>query len=149
MRPLRIGINALYMIPGGVGGTEIYLRSLLLAFARLKTPHHFFVFVNSETRDSLAPPSSQFEIIHTGVRASNRPWRLAWEQVALPSALRKHHIDVLLNPGFTAPVLSPCPSVMRWPLIFSSTEKILQWSGPVSFTRQYSAGGQRKACRRS
>ena len=28
-RPLRIGINALYLIPGGVGGTEIYLRGLL------------------------------------------------------------------------------------------------------------------------
>ena len=25
----RIGINALYLIPGGVGGTEIYLRELL------------------------------------------------------------------------------------------------------------------------
>ena len=26
---LRIGVNALYLIPGGVGGTEIYLRNLL------------------------------------------------------------------------------------------------------------------------
>ena len=29
MPPLRIGVNALYLIPGGVGGTEIYLRGLL------------------------------------------------------------------------------------------------------------------------
>ena len=28
MHPLRIGVNALYLIPGGVGGTEIYLRAL-------------------------------------------------------------------------------------------------------------------------
>ena len=27
--PLRIGVNALYLIPGGVGGTEIYLCRLL------------------------------------------------------------------------------------------------------------------------
>ena len=27
----RIGVNALYLIPGGVGGTEIYLRELLAA----------------------------------------------------------------------------------------------------------------------
>ena len=33
MRPLRIGVNALYLIPGGVGGTEIYLRNLLRAMA--------------------------------------------------------------------------------------------------------------------
>ena len=29
-----IGVNALYLIPGGVGGTEIYLRELLAALAR-------------------------------------------------------------------------------------------------------------------
>jgi glycosyltransferase involved in cell wall biosynthesis len=34
-----------------------------------------------------------------------------WEQLALPRALRLYDIDVLLNPGFTAPVLAPCPSV--------------------------------------
>ena len=33
--PLRIGVNALYLIPGGVGGTEIYLRSLLPALAKM------------------------------------------------------------------------------------------------------------------
>ena len=33
---LRIGVNALYLIPGGVGGTEIYLRSLLPALAGIK-----------------------------------------------------------------------------------------------------------------
>ena len=28
---MNIGINALYLIPGGVGGTETYLRGLLRA----------------------------------------------------------------------------------------------------------------------
>jgi glycosyltransferase involved in cell wall biosynthesis len=116
MRPLRIGINALYMIPGGVGGTEIYLRSLLQALDRLATPHTLFVFVNAETHVVLAPldwplESARFQLVNTGVRAKNRPLRLTWEQLALPGKLRHHRIDVLLNPGFTAPVLSPCPSV--------------------------------------
>ena len=31
----RIGVNALYLIPGGVGGTEIYLRELLKALAEI------------------------------------------------------------------------------------------------------------------
>jgi glycosyltransferase involved in cell wall biosynthesis len=111
MRPLRIGVNALYMIPGGVGGTEIYLRSLLLAIDRLATPHSFFVFVNAETHGVLDLESSRIQFVNTGVRATNRPWRLTWEQLALPGKLRQYRIDVLLNPGFTAPVLSPCPSV--------------------------------------
>ena len=29
----RIGVNALHLIPGAVGGTEIYLRELLAALA--------------------------------------------------------------------------------------------------------------------
>jgi len=111
MPALRIGINALYMIPGGVGGTEIYLRSLLLALDRLQSPHEFFVFINTETEGALSAPSSQFQLIKTGVRATNRPQRLSWEQMALPGRLRHHRIDVLLNPGFTAPVMPPCPSV--------------------------------------
>ena len=35
MERLRIGVNALYLIPGGVGGTEIYLRGLLGALAEI------------------------------------------------------------------------------------------------------------------
>jgi glycosyltransferase involved in cell wall biosynthesis len=111
MQPLRIGINALYMIPGGVGGTEIYLRALLAALDRIAAPHRFIVFVNAETDAALAPASARFEVIHTGVRAKNRPWRLAWEQLELPGKLRRQKIDVLLNPGFTTPVLAPCSTV--------------------------------------
>ena len=43
---LNIGVNALYLIPGGVGGTEIYLRCLLAAFARIDTINRYFVFTN-------------------------------------------------------------------------------------------------------
>ena len=111
MASLRIGVNALYMIPGGVGGTEIYLRSLLGALERLETDHRFVVFVNEETEGGLAPQSPRFDVIRTGVRATNRPRRLTWEQLRLPRELRKHRIDVLFNPGFTAPVFAPCPTV--------------------------------------
>jgi glycosyltransferase involved in cell wall biosynthesis len=111
MPPLRIGINALYMIPGGVGGTEIYLRSLIAAFASLDSPHQFFVYINAETEPVFTAPSSRFKMIATAVRAVNRPWRLAYEQLLLPGKLRRDGIDVLLNPGFTTPVKSPCPTV--------------------------------------
>jgi hypothetical protein len=44
--PQRIGVNALYLIPGEVGGTEIYLRELLAALARIDTANHYYVFTN-------------------------------------------------------------------------------------------------------
>lgn len=33
-KPKRIGVNALYLIPGRVGGTEIYLRGLCRLLAQ-------------------------------------------------------------------------------------------------------------------
>src|SRR5579883_3361068 len=111
MQPLRIGINALYLIPGGVGGTEIYLRGLLAALAEVDTFHEYFVFTNRETGADLAPPAKNFRHVPQIVRAVHRPARLLWEQIVLPVAATRLKLDVMLNPGFTAPLLCPCPQV--------------------------------------
>jgi glycosyltransferase involved in cell wall biosynthesis len=107
---MRVGVNALYLIPGGVGGTEIYLRRLLGAMARLDTPDEFFLYLNRETDDALAPPSPRFHRARMLCRAENRPWRIVWEQTALPLALERDRIDVVFNAGTTAPLIGP-PSV--------------------------------------
>ena len=111
MRPLRIGVNALYLIPGGVGGTEIYLRNLLRAMAALDRTNVWYVFTNAETSRDLVPMANNFVQVRQGVRAVRRPMRLLWEQTGLPWHARKLGLDCLLNPGFTAPVLPPCPNV--------------------------------------
>jgi glycosyltransferase involved in cell wall biosynthesis len=111
MHPLRIGVNALYLIPGGVGGTEIYLRNLVRALAEIDSANEYFLFTNLETGDSLTPEKPNFHTVPQAVRASFRPARIAWEQLALPLAVAARRIDVLLNPGFTAPILCGCPQV--------------------------------------
>lgn len=104
-RALRIGVNALYLIPGEVGGTEIYLRSLLDELARMDCRNEYFIFVNAETGDALKAASPRFRIVHCAVTARFRPFRIIWEQTALLWLLRRHKVDVLLNPGFTGPIL--------------------------------------------
>jgi glycosyltransferase involved in cell wall biosynthesis len=104
----RIGVNALYLIPGGVGGTEIYLRRLLAALASIDRENEYFVFTNRETTD-LVPIQANFHAKPQAVRARFRPARILWEQIVLP--FRAARLDVLLNPGFTSPVLAPCPCV--------------------------------------
>lgn len=111
MAGLRIGVNALYLIPGGVGGTEIYLRSLLQALAEVDTTDRYILFVNRETGADLAPQAANFDVAMQHVRAVHRPARILWEQFVLPWQLRRWKIDVLLNPGFTAPAIAPCPQV--------------------------------------
>ena len=57
---IRIGVNALYLIPGGVGGTEIYLRNLLRALADIDSENQYIVFTNRETGAGLAPDRPNF-----------------------------------------------------------------------------------------
>ncbi len=108
---MTVGVNALYMIPGGVGGTEIYLRSLLTALAGIDRANRYVVFTNAETGPDLVPQQANFRQVRQHVRARVRPARILWEQTLLPIAAARHRIDVLLNPGFTSPILSPCPTV--------------------------------------
>ncbi len=108
---MRIAVNALYLIPGGVGGTEIYLRCLLQALAEIDQANHYLIFTNRETEAALAPRQANFRTVPQPLRAGIRPARILWEQTALPLALLRHRADVLLNPGFTSPVLCPCPAV--------------------------------------
>jgi glycosyltransferase involved in cell wall biosynthesis len=108
---LRIGINALFLIPSGVGGTEIYLQFLLHALSRIDETNEYIVFLNRETADGIVPASPRFHGVRCAVRASFRPARILFEQSRLPRMLAQQGIDVLLNPGFTAPLFARCPQV--------------------------------------
>ena len=106
---VRIGVNALYLLPGGVGGTEVYLRNLLAALVARQDRHEYVLFTNEETGDGLLPPGPRCTVAVQDVRAANRPARILWEQSALAAATQR--LDVLLNPGFTAPLAARCPQV--------------------------------------
>ncbi len=109
---MRIGVNALYLLPGQVGGTEIYLRGLLSALAQNHDEREYVVFLNQESAAAnIVPVNSRFLAIVTAVRAANRPARLIFEQMQLPQLCRRHRLDVLLNAGFTGPWFSACPAV--------------------------------------
>jgi len=107
----RIGVNALYLIPGAVGGTEIYLRELLAALGRIDTANEYFIFTNMETGADLVPRQPNFQWKPQALRARSRPVRILWEQTILPLEASRYKIDVLFNPGFTAPALAGCACV--------------------------------------
>lgn len=107
----RIGVNALYLIPGGVGGTEIYLRELLAALAAIDTSNEYFVFTNLETGQDLTPRQANFHWKQQAVHAAFRPARILWEQTVLPLETWRYDLDVLFNPGFTVPLAARCVSV--------------------------------------
>jgi glycosyltransferase involved in cell wall biosynthesis len=110
-KPIRIGINALFLIPGGVGGTEIYIRNLLAALGEADSKNQYFVIRNAESTSDLVPKRANFVDCPQPVRAAFRPARIAYEQTILVGEIMKLKLDVLLNAGTTAPLLSPVPMV--------------------------------------
>ena len=111
MHPLTIGVNALYLLPGRVGGTEIYLRGLLAGLAEIDPVNRYLLFTNRETGRDLGPKRPNFRVLEQNVRATSRPRRVLWEQTRLPIEATRRRLDVMLNPGFTAPLLAACPQV--------------------------------------
>jgi glycosyltransferase involved in cell wall biosynthesis len=109
--PLAIGINALYLIPGRVGGTEIYLRGVLKALAELDAVNHYHVFTGREVGPDLVPRKPNFHWEPQRFASAVRPARILWEQTGLPLRAASLRLDALLNPGFIAPMLAPCPQV--------------------------------------
>jgi glycosyltransferase involved in cell wall biosynthesis len=107
----RIGVNALYLIPGGVGGTEVYLRELLSAIAKIDQTNEYFVFTNLETGADLVPVQANFHWEPQSIHARLRPVRILWEQLILPLTVARKRLDVLFNPGFNAPLFPGCRSV--------------------------------------
>jgi glycosyltransferase involved in cell wall biosynthesis len=108
---LRIGVNALYLLPGEVGGTEIYLRNVLQALASVDSVNQYFIFRNRETGADLTPPNLNFHDCPQPVNARLRPARIAFEQTLFLRSLSRFKLDVLFNAGFTVPLLYRRPMV--------------------------------------
>ena len=109
---MRIGINALFMIPGGVGGSETYLRNLITHLGRIDQTNEYVVFTNKESSNTFGLTGSNFREILCPIRAAFRPARVIYEQLLLPLQAERYGIDVLHSAGYTAPAVLPCRSVV-------------------------------------
>lgn len=109
---MRIGLNLLYLIPGIVGGTEIYAAGLLQGLAQVNRQDEFIVFVNQESENWFLPEASNFYRVVCPVLATSRIRRYLFEQLRLPRLLAKYKIDVVHSLGYVGPLLSPSPSVV-------------------------------------
>jgi len=115
---MRIGVNTLFLIPGEVGGTETYLREVLLAMAKYPDGIEWVLFTNRENDAYLRRifgSFPQFAFHALPLRATNRYARIIREQVDLPFRVASSHVDLLWSPGYTAPFFAPCPQVVTIP----------------------------------
>lgn len=111
---MRIGLNLLYLLPGRVGGSEVYARRLVSALATEHPHDEVVVFCGSEAAPSLTaegwPPNVRVQRL--AVRTAAKPLRMAAELTILPLAAARACVEVLHSLGTTSPLWAPCPSVV-------------------------------------
>jgi glycosyltransferase involved in cell wall biosynthesis len=114
---MRVGINALALSPGVVGGAETYIRGLLHGLERLNTGDEYIVFTNRDNHETFAVQDENFRRIRLNAPAS---WdirslimtRVIGEQLWLPRIAARERVDVLHSPLDSIPLAARCATVM-------------------------------------
>jgi glycosyltransferase involved in cell wall biosynthesis len=131
MRPHRVGVNLLYLIPGEVGGSEVYARELLSALHALEPALELVVYCAPEA--TVAFEADGITVRPAPGRSRNKPLRAGLEQTWLPWRAQRDRVEVLHSLGTTAPIRCPVPSVVTvLDLIFHHV--------PATFPRASRAG---------
>ncbi|NTW87911.1 MAG: glycosyltransferase family 4 protein [Desulfobulbaceae bacterium] len=128
---MRIGVNTLFLVPGDVGGTEVYLRKNLEEMVAQSQDHTFVLFTTKDNDAVLRSDLGNFGNVEyrlVPVWAGIRPLRIAAEQILLPLKAKVAKLDVLWSPGYTAPFFSSCPQLVTiHDLQYLSFPEDMQW----------------------
>lgn len=108
---MRVVVNALYLRPGKVGGTERYLRELLTELARLAPDWQWDVVVPQEGAGVFRRAPGNVNEHVAPVMGVHRVRRTITEQTWLVWQGRRINADLCWNPGATIPMTSPLPQV--------------------------------------
>jgi len=101
---VRIALNLLYLIPGVVGGTETYARSLIKSLASLDDVNEYTVYVNKFATDLEMTPAQNFSQVVCPFDPLRRMVRYGWEQGILPFQIGRNKFDLVHSLGYVAPL---------------------------------------------
>ncbi|MCU0726107.1 MAG: glycosyltransferase family 4 protein [Planctomycetes bacterium] len=108
---MRIGVNALSVVPGRTGGGETYLRNLLEAMVPRLGGSERLVLFCADPGASLLPPAGG-AVDHRRLPALPAAVRVAAEHLLLPVLVRRARVDVLFCPGNAVSLLCGVPQVL-------------------------------------
>ncbi|HTK10220.1 MAG TPA: glycosyltransferase family 1 protein [Ktedonobacteraceae bacterium] len=149
---MHIGINAQLLSFGQNyrnGGVSRYIRYLLKALSERPGEHTYTIFVNG------LEVVEQLGVHHEQMRFLSAPWpearpaaRVSWEQLSLPTLIRRHQIEVLHSPVNVLPRWLPgaCASVvtlhdlafLRFPEVLTRAKRMYHQTFTVHSLRQAS-----------
>ncbi len=101
---MRIAIDIRKYHDFGIG---TYVRNLVHHLARIDQRTEYVLLGRPQDRDRIAPPGANFRFVSEAAA----PYSLA-EQVSIPMALRREHVDLFHSPHYVLPPLIHCRSVV-------------------------------------
>ena len=110
-RCIRIGIDAT-AIPHNRAGAGNYIFNLVYGLSQVDNDNQYVVFARPEHIEEWKIAQPNFCFLPSASKI--RPFRLAWEQYALPFLVRQHKIDVLHSPHYTMSFIRMCRSVVTF-----------------------------------
>lgn len=102
---MRIGINALFMVPGKHGGSENYLRNLLTNLAKIDKKNEYIIFTNRSNSGVFGIKQDNFTEILCNFPVRYKLFRVLWEQIILPFQVKKYRINVLHSLANISPII--------------------------------------------
>ena len=107
---LRIALDAT-AIPANRAGAGVYILELVRGLAAVDRQNHYFIYCKPDHVCEIGIDQENFKLIP--VPEANSTWkRLLWEQISLPTGLRRLGIDVLHSPHYTMPMWKACRNVV-------------------------------------
>jgi glycosyltransferase involved in cell wall biosynthesis len=109
----RVGLNLLYLVPGQVGGSEVFARRLIAALGAIRPEVEFLAYCGGDTAGALRDEGwpDNVRVRSLPVRASVKPARIAAEIAGLPLRARRDEVDLLHSLGTTSPPYAGTRSV--------------------------------------
>jgi len=109
---MRVGLNALYLIPDGCGGIEMFAKYSVASLVNLPDGPEVVTFVSRAAEGYFAPIEGRLRVIVCPFDARNRVARYCWEQLVLPLQSMVLGVDVLHSLAYVGPIISPVPTVL-------------------------------------
>lgn len=103
---MKIGIDLLWVRIGVCGGTESYIRNLLIGFAKYDEKNEYLLFAARDNAESFRQYARMNRNIHVAicpVDSMSRVKRIVWENFYLDKAAVKAGCDVMFVPVYSMP----------------------------------------------
>lgn len=131
-RGFILGVDASNIRAGG--GVTHLSQLLAAAHPRDNGIRQVIVWGGARTLEKL-PEGERLRKIHAPLLDRSLPWRLFWQQLLLPTAIKRESCDVLFSPGGTSPARVPVPNcVMSQNLLPFEPDEAARF-GPLSGMR--------------